>query len=54
MTECEYTITFSRKEIRNIIPNITDDQCDEIAAALQTRFDECFCDAISEMPLEED
>ncbi len=46
-----YTINFTNDDIRDTVndPNLTDEQCDEIASGLHWWFDEQFHDRITDL-----
>ena len=45
----KYTIEFYRSDFRQFDESLTDEQCDEMMAALEARIDECFSDWVADM-----
>lgn len=54
MTNTEYTITFTADEIRSAVGNISDDLCDDFAAALINLFNETFGEHLGEYAMNTD
>ena len=52
--DLKYTIEFYRSDFRQLDESLTDEQCDELMAALEAYIDECFSDWIAVMQYEKE